>query len=735
MKCNTKCPEADELQQLLAGTLTELRLQEYTEHMDSCEGCQHRLEGLATSGTNLSQLVAHLNDSEPAAQSGYWAAAQQLEVAVQETFVPRASARLGGNTLDFLAPAVDSAYIGRLAQFDVMRIIGRGGMGLVLEAFDTRLQRNVAVKVLDPVLAEEEISRQRFCREARAAASVTHENVVAVHQVEKSADGKLPYLVMQLISGESLEQRLLREPILPVREVLRIGMQVARGLAAAYAQGLIHRDIKPGNILLESSHDNVKLTDFGLARAVDDVKLTRTGFVSGTPLYMSPEQAMGADADHRSDLFSVGAVMYEMCTGQPPFTGGSALAVLKQISDSKHRPLRDLNPEIPEWMADTIDRLLAKKPDDRIQTAEQLAELLEFQLARIRSSEDVPTVCKIEAEKEARRNRWIAAGIGASFLTVGLFAGMYLANRPRVPQDSVVAAPQSPEPVAVLNANSGAVWTVAFDPSGQTVAMGVEDGSMRLWDLPTQSIKSSLKAHRSAIWSAQFSPEGDMLATAGDDGQIEIWNPLNSERIKGFKSPYPVRSLVFSPDSKTLFSGDRDGALRAWSLETGQTIHDAQQPSAIYTVAISPDGETIASAGNNKTIYIWNAKTLQLKTPLEGHSGSIYSLSFSPDGKHLASAGWDKQIRIWDVGKGSLTTSWDGRGSDIWGVAYSPDGTKLVTAGHDGAVRLWNASTQTLEQTYLGHKISVHSLAFSRDGSLIASGSRDGSIRVWSTKQ
>ena len=130
-------------------------------------------------------------------------------------------------------------------------------------------------------------------------------------------------------------------------------MQAAHGLAAAHAQGLIHRDIKPGNILLEPPHDRVKLTDFGLARVAEDVKLTRTGFVSGTPLYMAPEQALGEEADPRSDLFSLGAILYEMCAGQPPFTGNSALAILKQITEAKHRPLRELNPAVPSgWRND-----------------------------------------------------------------------------------------------------------------------------------------------------------------------------------------------------------------------------------------------------------------------------------------------------------------------------------------------------------------------------------------------
>ena len=184
---------------------------------------------------------------------------------------------------------------------------------------------------------------------------MTHENVVAVHNVERVENNGPAYLVMQLISGETLEQRLLREKHLPLKEIVRIGMQAARGLAAAHAQGLTHRDIKPGNILLEPPDDRVKLTDFGLARIADDVKLTRTGFVSGTPLYMAPEQAMGESADPRSDLFSLGAILYEMCAGQPPFHGNSALAILKQIAEKKHRPVKELNPDIPDWMSEMVD--------------------------------------------------------------------------------------------------------------------------------------------------------------------------------------------------------------------------------------------------------------------------------------------------------------------------------------------------------------------------------------------
>lgn len=739
MKTGTPCPQPDELRQLLDGTLSGERQHDCTDHMNSCECCRAKLEEIATGGSNLSQLVEHLNKDVPAPTSPYWPAMQSLDLELKETFVPKPVNPLSAKprrdlTLEFLEPPHDSAYLGRLAEFDVMRVIGRGGMGIVLEAFDSHLQRHVALKVLNPELAEDETARQRFCREARAAASITHENVVAVHQVAKSGEYKLPYLVMQLISGESLEQRLARPPKLPFREIVRIGMQAARGLAAAHAQGLIHRDIKPGNILLETVEQRVKLTDFGLARATEDIKLTRTGFVTGTPMYMAPEQAHGEEATAQSDLFSLGAVIYEMCTGKPPFTGNSALVVLKQIAEAKPQPISELNPQIPEWFGRTVDRLLAKKPSDRMASAAQLAELLEFEWAIMKTtSEDVPQVCQIEEQKKIRRNRWLAAIIAASFFTVGLFAG-WLLPRGQVaiaPVTSMVTAQKSIKPLAVLSGNNGAVWSESFDPAHDLLAMAVEDGSVRVWDVPSQSIKTTIPAHRGVVWSARYSRDGSFLATAGDDGTVKIWNLARSEPLRVFQRGNAVRGIAFSSDERQLYAGDRTGGITIWSLDAEQPVSEASSEGAIYAVALSPDDQTLVTAGSEKLIRVWNAENLTSRLTLEGHAGPVYGLSFHPEGQRLASVGWDKTVRIWDTRSGQMIAAWAGHAGDIWGVVYSPDGKKLATAGHDGGVRLWNAETGELLADYLGHELAVHSLAFDATGRRLASGSRDGTVRIW----
>ena len=229
----------------------------------------------------------------------------------------------------------------------------------MLKAHDSELNRPIAIKLLAPHLAHVGAARERFAREGRAAAAVVHEHVVAIYNVESG--GPVPFLVMQYVPGRSLQARVTEDGPLGVEEILRIGIQAASGLAAAHRQGLVHRDVKPANILLENTVERAILTDFGLARAIDDASLTQTGILAGTPHYMSPEQAIGGPIDHRSDLFSLGAVLYFMATGHPPFRGASALAVLHRICEDDHRPAWQVNKDMPDELSDVIDRLLGEK--------------------------------------------------------------------------------------------------------------------------------------------------------------------------------------------------------------------------------------------------------------------------------------------------------------------------------------------------------------------------------------
>jgi serine/threonine protein kinase/formylglycine-generating enzyme required for sulfatase activity len=286
----------------------------------------------------------------------------------------------------YLQPSSNADSLGRLAHYEIFEVLGRGAFGIVLKAFDEKLRRVVAIKVLAPELAATSPARKRFLREARNSAAIRHENVVNIYNVDEIP---IPYLVMEYIPGQTLQQRLDEHGPLDLPDVLRLGKQIADGLAAAHAQELIHRDVKPGNILLETGiNDRVKITDFGLARTADDASVTQSGMIAGTPLYMAPEQVLGHKLDPRADLFSFGSVLYQMLTGRPPFRAANTVAVLKRVSEDTPRPIQEIIPEVPEWMCEIVARLHEKNADDRYTSAREVGDLLdhcltEFQQGRI----------------------------------------------------------------------------------------------------------------------------------------------------------------------------------------------------------------------------------------------------------------------------------------------------------------------------------------------------------------
>jgi hypothetical protein len=399
------CPDPRHLRALLDGSPTEAERAALTAHLNGCARCREALEGLASDRETWESVTRRLPEKAPPAPTLPTAidpAGEGARIAPAATELPP----------EFLGPPARPGELGTLGPYRILAVVGRGGMGVVLKALDERLGRVVAVKVLAPQLAASTAARRRFDREARAAAAVAHEHVVAIHNVGEAAG--LPYLVMQYIAGVSLQQRLDRTGRLGLAEILRIGMQTAAGLEAAHARGLVHRDVKPANILLENGVERVKLTDFGLARAGDDASISHSGVVAGTPLYMAPEQASGEAVDPRSDLFSLGSVLYETCTGQPPFLAPSVMATLKCVCEETPRPVGEVNPEIPDWLAAIIAKLHAKKPADRFQTAAEVADLLGRCLAHVQNPSEVapPSDPRPAAPKRRpRRWRWAAVGL------------------------------------------------------------------------------------------------------------------------------------------------------------------------------------------------------------------------------------------------------------------------------------------------------------------------------------
>jgi len=286
--------------------------------------------------------------------------------------------------LSFLDPPDAPGSLGRLGPYRVLDVLGEGGMGIVLKAEEPQPRRLVAIKVMRPERTTHH-SRQRFLREGQALASVEHERVVPVYRVDEVRG--VPFLVMPLLLGESLRERLRRDGRAPLAEVLRIGREVAEGLAAAHAAGLIHRDVKPSNIWLRGPEARVVLLDFGLARlasgttgagpgGVDETDLTSIGSVLGTVGYMAPEQAAGKEVDSRADLFSLGCVLYELAVGERPFTGPDALVILSALANHEPPPPREVRADVPAALSALIVRLLAKSPERRPQAAPQVVTAL-----------------------------------------------------------------------------------------------------------------------------------------------------------------------------------------------------------------------------------------------------------------------------------------------------------------------------------------------------------------------
>ncbi len=393
------CPELDLLQQLVDEELSIDLRDQLLEHLSLCVDCQKRIDSTretAVWGDALSDLKTSANESS-LLENVLANVKSSLDPWQQEQPTQATYASISSEAL---------AWTGE--GFELIEVLGQGGMGIVFKAREVSLDRVVAVKVLSPTFAVDPSARERFLREARAAAAINHPNVVTIHAVSDS--GPLPYLVMEYVAGETLQDWLDESGLLPTSEVARIGGQVAAALAAAHDSGVLHRDVKPANIFLDKNSGQVKLGDFGLAQVLGQSQLTKTGMLAGTPTYVAPETLdPAAKPDHRADLFSLGSVLYAMCCGRPAFEGQSVVATLHQIANGKPAPIVQQNPTVPGWLGNIISKLHAKDPDSRFQTAAAVQNALENQ-ARDHVEVQAPPV-SLSGRQAQRANRGIRAGV------------------------------------------------------------------------------------------------------------------------------------------------------------------------------------------------------------------------------------------------------------------------------------------------------------------------------------
>jgi serine/threonine protein kinase len=776
------CPDAALLERFLLGLVCGTEADHLEEHVAHCARCAETVRTLrAEDGLVQAVRAAGAADDTPhqhllGAMIPLLKCLRPQDATTLPTLPPSepgqtTAAGVSLPSFGFLAPSDQAGELGRLGTYHILALLGSGGMGMVFRAYDPRLKRQIALKVIKPELVTRPGILERFLAEAQAVAAVEHDNIVAVYQAAE--ENGVPFLAMPLLRGESLEARLTRaKGPLPIDEVLHIGRETAAGLAAAHERGLIHRDVKPANIWLEDvGHvsnvpppgtletcptSRIKILDFGLARALrgEETGASQAGTITGTPAYMAPEQAQERPLDGRADLFSLGCVLYRAATGKPPFTGSDVIAVLLNVVSEQPPPPRSLNPEVPADLDDLILRLLAKRPEDRPESARKVAGLIGA-IERRRAE---------EARPWWSRRGWLAATAATLLVGTGLITWLLLTRHEPSPEDPVDVTIEydenDPRLVLVHGESEQTIDVrktpkVSLEPGDYLVRQAAASKVLRV--VPdrfvvkagaAQNVKLCLVGelgnytmHSQAIMGVALvaRKEGPLVVSASTDRDLGLWEPLSGKMPAYLKHGNPVYCLAVSADGKRAASGGGarggpiDLTVHLWDLErrAADGAPLAGHQNRVQSLAFDPDGKRLLSGDAEGAVRLWDLETRKART-LEGHDGlGANGVAFSPDGTQAATAGGDGQLILWDVAGAKEIGHAQASAKPLRAVLLLPGQPPAVTAGDDGLIRLWDVTTRKETASLPGHKGAVLALACSADGKRLLSGGADGTVRLW----
>jgi WD40 repeat protein/serine/threonine protein kinase/Tfp pilus assembly protein PilF len=676
--------------------------------------------------------------------------------------------------------------------YEILGELGRGGMGVVYKARQTKLDRLVALKMIlaGGHAGPEELAR--FRTEAEAVARLQHPNIVQIHEVGES-QGK-PFFSLEYVEGGSLDRKVNGTPQ-PARQAAQLVETLARAVDAAHQKGIIHRDLKPANVLL-TADGTPKITDFGLAKRLPGepgalatgvrepgpllgepeasatgvspppAAHTQTGAVLGTPSYMAPEQA-GAQADQvgpATDVYALGAILYELLTGRPPFKGATPLDTIMQVVADDPVPPRRLQPKVPRDLETICLKSLSKPPARRYATAEAQAE----DLRRFLQGE--PVVARPVGRTEklwrwCRRNPALAAtsGLALAALVAAVIISVTFAiyqqtaakeatlhaeklgtalDNARMERDraasrlaenylerGLVACTKDADAAAGLLWMNRALQTVpARDPDLRAVIQ-TQWAGWKTYVNPLQNVLS----HDGQVVAVAFSPDGKKVLTGSDDKTARLWSAITGKEITPpLRHRDRVVAVAFGPDGRTVLTRSQDKTARIWSAASGKEITPPlRHRRGVLAAAFSPDGKTVLTGGSDSTARLWSAVTGKEIIPPLTHQRQVIAVAFSPDGKTVLSGSFDKTARMWSAVTGKEITTPLRHQESVDLVAYSPDGQIVVTGCFDGTARVWSAATGKEITPPLRHQGRVGPVAFSPDGKTVLTASIDGTARLW----